>query len=176
MPRNRGLPNVTKTIFKPTTMSYTHRRTYENTFYSLWMLCTPQNVLIKCLKWAVNRVLQNFLVTVLVIKCLRITKADVLGQSLYSPATGSYIETDKYIVQPQILIFQDDSYRKPNKMPQCIRIFLFHIYMKLTMFRATHRPSSEPKTALAASGFACLEGCWTCSCWTLSGRVCSSRK
>jgi hypothetical protein len=23
---------------------------------------------------------------------------------------------------------------------------------------------------LAASGFACMEGCWTCSCWTLSGR------
>ena len=25
----------------------------------------------------------------------------------------------------------------------------------------------EPKTALATSGFACVEGCWTCSCWTL---------
>jgi hypothetical protein len=29
----------------------------------------------------------------------------------------------------------------------------------------------EPKTALAASDFAFMEGCWTCSCWTLSGRV-----
>ena len=27
----------------------------------------------------------------------------------------------------------------------------------------------EPKTALAASGFAYVEGCWTCSWWTLSG-------
>ena len=27
----------------------------------------------------------------------------------------------------------------------------------------------EPKTALAASGLAYVEGCWTCSCWTLSG-------
>jgi len=26
-------------------------------------------------------------------------------------------------------------------MPQCIKI-LFHIYMELNMFRATHRPSS----------------------------------
>jgi hypothetical protein len=26
----------------------------------------------------------------------------------------------------------------------------------------------EPQTALAASGFAYVEGCWTCSCWTLS--------
>ena len=29
---------------------------------------------------------------------------------------------------------------------------LFRIYMKLNMFRVAHRPSSEPKTALAASG------------------------
>ena len=27
----------------------------------------------------------------------------------------------------------------------------------------------EPKTALAASGFSYVEGCWTCSWWTLSG-------
>ena len=26
----------------------------------------------------------------------------------------------------------------------------------------------EPKTALAASGFAYVEGCWPCSCWTLT--------
>jgi hypothetical protein len=31
---------------------------------------------------------------------------------------------------------------KSNKMQQCIKIVLFHIYMKLNMFRATHRPSS----------------------------------
>jgi hypothetical protein len=26
----------------------------------------------------------------------------------------------------------------------------------------------EPKTALKASGFSHVEGCWTCSCWTAS--------
>jgi len=31
---------------------------------------------------------------------------------------------------------------KSNKMQQCIKILLFHIYMKLDMFRATHCPSS----------------------------------
>ena len=30
----------------------------------------------------------------------------------------------------------------------------------------------EPKTALAASGFSYLEGCWTCSWWTLLGTLC----
>jgi len=32
---------------------------------------------------------------------------------------------------------------KSNKMQQCIKILFFHIYMKLNMFRATHRPSSQ---------------------------------
>jgi hypothetical protein len=31
---------------------------------------------------------------------------------------------------------------KSNKMQKCIRILLFHIYMKLDMFWATRRPSS----------------------------------
>jgi len=31
---------------------------------------------------------------------------------------------------------------KSNKMQQCIKILLFHIYLKLNMFRVTHRPSS----------------------------------
>ena len=31
---------------------------------------------------------------------------------------------------------------KSNKMQQCTKILLFHIYLKLNMFRATHRPSS----------------------------------
>jgi hypothetical protein len=31
---------------------------------------------------------------------------------------------------------------KSNKMQQCIKILLFHIYMKLNMFRTTHCPSS----------------------------------
>jgi len=34
-----------------------------------------------------------------------------------------------------------NSYTNSNEIPQCIKI-LFHIYMKLVMFRATHRPSS----------------------------------
>jgi len=38
-------------------------------------------------------------------------------------------------------------------MHQYIKMLLFHIYMKLNMFRATHRPYQESKTALAASEF-----------------------
>jgi hypothetical protein len=56
-------------------------------------------------------------------------------------------------------------------MQQCIKILLFHIYMKLNMFQATHHHHQEPKTALEASGFLYVKGCWTCSCWTLLGSV-----
>jgi hypothetical protein len=45
-------------------------------------------------------------------------------------------------------------------MQQCINILLFHIYMKLKMFRATHHPSSGAKTTLTTSGFSYVEGCW----------------
>jgi hypothetical protein len=32
---------------------------------------------------------------------------------------------------------------KSNNMQQCTKMLLCHIYMKLNMFWATHRPSSE---------------------------------
>jgi hypothetical protein len=32
--------------------------------------------------------------------------------------------------------------KKLKKMQQCIKLLLFRIYVKLKMFRATHRPSS----------------------------------
>jgi len=39
------------------------------------------------------------------------------------------------------LIMTYNSHRKSNKMQQCIKVS-YYIYMKLNMFRATHRPSS----------------------------------
>jgi hypothetical protein len=61
---------------------------------------------------------------------------------------------------------------KSNKMQQCIKMLLFHIFIKLNVFRATHRPSLGARTVLAASGFSYVEGGWTCSWWTLSGTLC----
>jgi len=48
---------------------------------------------------------------------------------------------------------------KSNKMQKCIKILLFHIYMKLNMFFGRHTVHhQEPKTALAGSGFSYVEG------------------
>jgi hypothetical protein len=43
-------------------------------------------------------------------------------------------------------------------MQQCIKILLFHIYVKLNMFRRHIAHHQEPKTALVTSGFSYVEG------------------
>jgi len=56
---------------------------------------------------------------------------------------------------------------KSNKMQQCIKIYCSIFIWSSTCFRRHTARHQEPKTALAASGFAYMEGCWTCGCWTL---------
>jgi len=62
----------------------------------------------------------------------------------------------------------NNSQRKWNKMQQCIKIFNLIFIWTSTCFGRHTAHHQEPKTALSASGFAYVEGCWTCSCWTLS--------
>jgi hypothetical protein len=52
---------------------------------------------------------------------------------------------------------------KSNKMQQCIRILLFLIIWSSICFGRHTAHHQELKTALAASGFSYVEGCWTCS-------------
>ena len=52
-------------------------------------------------------------------------------------------------------------------MQQCIKILLFHIYMKLNMFRATHRPSPGAKN--------CTGSLWFFLTWKAVGRVVGGR-
>ena len=54
-------------------------------------------------------------------------------------------------------------------MQQRIKILLFQFIWSSTCFGRHTAHHQEPKTALAASGFSYVEGCWTCSWWTLSG-------
>jgi len=50
--------------------------------------------------------------------------------------------------------------------------FYYSIFIwSSTCFRRHTTHHQEPETALAASGFSYVEGCWTCSWWTLSGTV-----
>ena len=63
---------------------------------------------------------------------------------------------------------------KSNKMQQCIKIYYPTFIRSSTCFGRHIAHHQEPKTALAASGFTHVEGCWTCGCWTLSGRASSN--
>jgi hypothetical protein len=56
---------------------------------------------------------------------------------------------------------------KSNKMQQCIKLLLFYIYMKLNMFRATHRPSS--------GAYNCTGSLWFFILGRLFGRVVGAR-
>jgi hypothetical protein len=57
---------------------------------------------------------------------------------------------------------------KSNKMQQCIKIYYSIFIWSSTCFRRHTAYHQGPKTALAASGFAYMEGWWTCGCWSLS--------
>jgi hypothetical protein len=62
---------------------------------------------------------------------------------------------------------------KSNKMQKCIKNFYYSIFIwRSTCFGRHTAHHQEPKTALTASGFSCVEGCWTCSWRKLSVTVC----
>jgi hypothetical protein len=50
--------------------------------------------------------------------------------------------------------------------------FYFIFIWSLTCFGRQTAHHEAPKTTIAASVFACVEGCWTCGYWALSGSVC----
>jgi len=60
---------------------------------------------------------------------------------------------------------------RPNKMQKCIKIYYTIFIWIPTCFGRHTAHHQKSKTALTHSGFAYVEGCWTCGCWTLSGRV-----
>jgi hypothetical protein len=60
---------------------------------------------------------------------------------------------------------------KSNKMQQFIKINYSIFIWSSTCFGRHTVHHQEPKTSLEFSGFAYVEGCWTCSCWMLSGSV-----
>jgi hypothetical protein len=54
--------------------------------------------------------------------------------------------------------------------------FYYSVFVCSTCFGRHTAHHQEPKTALAASGFLYVEGCCTCSQWTLSGTYCARQR
>jgi len=55
--------------------------------------------------------------------------------------------------------------KNPTRCNNVSKILLFHILRSSTCFGQHIAHHQEPKTALAASDFSFVEGCWTCSWW-----------
>ena len=56
---------------------------------------------------------------------------------------------------------------KSNKMQKLSKYFYSIFIWSSACFGRHTAHHQEPKTALAASGYSYVEGCWTCSWWTL---------
>jgi len=63
--------------------------------------------------------------------------------------------------------------KNPTRCNNISKFYYFVFIWSLTCFERHTAHHQEPKTALAASGFSYMEGCWTCSWCTLSGTVCT---
>jgi hypothetical protein len=69
------------------------------------------------------------------------------------------------------MTFIGNSSEKSNKMQQCIKIYYSIPIWSSTCFGWHTAHHKELKTVLAASGFAYVEGCWTCGCWTIQDTI-----
>jgi len=62
--------------------------------------------------------------------------------------------------------------KNPTRCNNVSKLYYFIFIWSSTCFGRHAARHQEPKTALAASGFAYVESFWTCSWWTLSGTEC----
>jgi len=65
------------------------------------------------------------------------------------------------------MLRRNNSHRNPTRCNSVSNFFYFIFIWSSTCFRWHTTHHQEPKTAVTASGFAYVEGCWMCSCWTL---------
>ena len=90
-----------------------------------------------------------------------------VGHTYTVPASTVVEVLNLMFVDPCIIVqFIKKSPTRCNNVSK----FYYSIFIwSSTCFGRHTAHHQEPKTALAASGFAYVEGCWTCSCCTLSG-------
>jgi hypothetical protein len=66
--------------------------------------------------------------------------------------------------------------KNPSRCNNVSKFYYSIFIWSSTCFGRHTAHHQEPKTVLATSGFSYVEGCWTCSWWTLSGTVCASQR
>ena len=83
---------------------------------------------------------------------------------------GVILPNDTYMKQKARLFIKKNPTKFNNASKFYIISYLFVRSSTCFGWHIVHH--QEPKTALAASGFSYVEGCWTCSWWKLLGRMC----
>ena len=79
-----------------------------------------------------------------------------------------FIDCFRIISHNVVLVTKFSEFHKENPTRRnSVSTFYFIFMWNSKCFGRHIAHRQEPKTALAASGFAYVEGCWTCSCWTL---------
>ena len=96
---------------------------------------------------------------------LRAPESSQLLTSSYGLASPKTEFLNLIFVDPCIIVnFIEKNPTRWNSIKIYYSIFIW----SSTCFGRHTAHHQEAKTALAASGFAYVEGCWTCGCWTLS--------
>ena len=92
--------------------------------------------------------------------------------NVVSPQTHVIILQHLMFVDPCIIV--QFIMKNPTRCNNVSKFYYSIFIWSSKCFRRHTAHHREPKTALAASGFAYGEGCWMCSWWTLSGTVCDA--
>jgi len=83
-----------------------------------------------------------------------------------------HVNKDLYLTFVDLCIIVQFIKENPTRCNNVSKFYYSIFIWSSTCFRRQTARHQEPKTALAASGFSYVEGCWTCRWWTLSGTLC----
>jgi len=136
----------------------------------LHRICPPVQISVQTQCWIGSNQTDVF-------HALQCLQPHIHQQRAINPLNANWFELGKWTAKYGIWIL--------NKLCMCIKSnctihienptrcysvpkFYFIFIWSSTCFGLHTAHHQEPKTALAASGFACMEDCWTCSCWTLT--------
>jgi len=95
---------------------------------------------------------------------LTVTDEEQSGSLIYHPRSQNKL--------PLRVMFVEFIKKNPTRCNNVSKFIIPYLYEAHYVSGDTRPIIRSPKTALAASGFSYVEGCWTCRWWTLSGTLC----
>jgi len=145
------------------------------TYLACCLVCLDSKEPVSCVWWSkdvtkssgVRHVLcyEGYLVNWVVIQA--VLQRQRGGKMIQSPLE-SHLQQQKPVSLTHLELFIK---KNPTRCNNVSKSYYSIFIWSSTCFRRHTAHHQESKTALAASGFSYVEGCWTCKWWTLSGTV-----